>query len=440
MSTRPGTRAFVLACAAAWTGFSVSAAGAGGDAIPTVTNAVQITGTPDMFFPGGGIANLDAGDLVCGSTRWDNDGDGIVFLSTYVGYLWSPSAGATVFTIGEDLYWNPNIQGASEIADNGVVVGTDLFREDFRNLPFVWSRSTGFGFLPCTEKGGNICMGFTTAVSSDGSVAVGAVSSNVIPGQPTRAARWTMSFGNRPRFTLKELDAPDTWSNAWDISADGNVVVGDLGPDESTPSPVRWIKGKRDMLASPGDAGSAAFTSVDGRHAIGWASDSGRKVLVRWDDTGAATVFDPPDGCTIETINAVNRDATAAVGAVSQGGNWSPYVWTLADGFVVIPENGREADYDASDAWDVSDDGNSVVGYLGATVVSNGDPPTLAFLWRRSTGLLLVNDLMANYGYVDPDFYFATAISGDGLRLVVDGNLEASVHDANALLLTLSNP
>lgn len=422
-------------------GFSVLAVPAlASDDLPTVTAVTQIQGTPDMFYPGSGIANLDAGDLVAGSTRWDHDGDGVVFLETYVGYLWSPTAGAQVFAIGDDLYWNPNLQGAAEIADNGVVVGTDLFRQELRNLPFVWSASIGFNFLPCSDRGAGICMGFTTGVSSDGSIAVGAVSRNVVPGAPTRAARWSITFGNRPRFTLRELEAAGTWSNAWDVSASGEVIVGDEGPDEATPSPVRWARGKRKALQAVGEAATALFTSANGAFAVGWASIDGRKVLVRWDALERAEVFDPPVGYSVETISAVNRDATAAVGSLSRDGNWAPYVWTLDEGFVVIPENGRELDYDASEAWDVSDDGDSVVGYLGATVVSNGDPPTLAFLWRRSTGLLLINDLMANGGFVSPDFYFATAISGDGLRILVDGNLEASIHDANAAVLTLSNP
>jgi uncharacterized membrane protein len=142
----------------------------------------------------------------------------------------------------------------------------------------------------------------------------------------------------------------------------------------------------------------------------------------------------------VESIRAANRAATAAVGAYSIGDDWAPFVWTLDGGFVTIPENGRESDYDRSEAFDVSDDGATVVGYLGAQVISNGEPPQRAFLWSAATGFVLVNDLMAAYGEVDPDYFFADAISGDASRIVVTGNVSQSIHDTNSVIVSLAYP
>ena len=113
-----------------------------------MTQVTQVTGTPDMYLPGAGVSNLDAGSLVAGNTRWDNDGDGIIFNDTHVGFLWSPATGSKVFEINDTLYFTPNFHFPAAISANGVVVGTDLFRETLKGLPFLWTAADGFNFLP----------------------------------------------------------------------------------------------------------------------------------------------------------------------------------------------------------------------------------------------------------------------------------------------------
>jgi len=40
--------------------------------------------------------------------------------------------------------------------------------------------------------------------------------------------------GRHLRLSDQVLATPDAWSNAWGISADGSVIVGDLGPSNDT--------------------------------------------------------------------------------------------------------------------------------------------------------------------------------------------------------------
>jgi len=47
-----------------------------GAAAPVVESTVLVSGATDLLLPEAQIANLDAGNLVAGSTRWDSDGDG----------------------------------------------------------------------------------------------------------------------------------------------------------------------------------------------------------------------------------------------------------------------------------------------------------------------------------------------------------------------------
>ncbi len=417
-------------------------------AAPTVQSVTLVTGRPDFFMPGAGVANLTAGDLVSGSTRWDNDGDGIVYNDTRVGFLWSPGAPTQVFAEDANLYWRANFQFISAIADNGVTVGTDLLRETFVSLPIVWTPAAGLRFLPlpCPGQPGPDARcswtGGTAGVSADGAVAVGTIRNGIGASVPAQAASWFIAQQGKKsvRLRLQMLETPDLWSNAYSVSADGAVIVGDSGPTDVAPAAVKWVNGVRTVLPAVGDASSAAFVSRDGGTVIGWASAGGRRVLVRWDATGSPLVATPPGATTVQVIRAINRDGTAAVGALSENGNEAPFVWTLQDGFVVIPELGREADYDMSEAAAVSDDGNSVVGSLNASVVSNGDPPPIGFLWTRADGFVKIDDLLTASGFPAAGYYSASAISADGLHILVTGDPVRTLRDTNSSLIVLQAP
>jgi uncharacterized membrane protein len=419
--------------------------------IGPVIRVTQVTGTPDMFLPGAGVANLDAGNLVAGNTRWDNDGDGIVFNDTHVGFLWSPASGAQVFKINDTLYFTPNFHFPAAISDGGAVVGTDLFRESLKGLPFLWTAADGFKLLPlpcpgppADNSGGasiSDCNGGATAVSADGKIAVGFFREGVFGDFPTMALRWNVTkSGQKLRLDDRRLDTPDAWSNAWAVSTDGSVIVGDSGPSNVALQAVRWVDGTLQPLESVSGASTARFASSDGRIAVGFAALASHNVLVRWDEGGHATVAEPPAGTSVEKINAINPAGTAAVGSLSAGGNLAPFLWTLSGGFTVIPENGREQDYDLSEALDVSDDGTAVVGALQATVVSNGDPAPRGFLWTPDGGLVFLDDLLTAFGFANPGVYQASAISGDGRRILAAGTFPRTDHDTTSLVIELGAP
>jgi uncharacterized membrane protein len=417
----------------------------------SVTQVTQVTGTPDMYLPGAGVSNLDAGSLVAGNTRWDNDGDGIIFNDTHVGFLWSPATGSNVFKINDTLYFTPNFHFPAAISANGVVVGTDLFKETLKGLPFLWTAADGFNFLPLPCPGppaGNSsnatttdCNGAATGVSADGKVAVGFFREGIFGAFPSMALRWDVrKSGQRLRLEDKRLSTPDAWSDAWAVSADGSVIVGDSGPSDTELQATRWVNGTRQALEVVSTSSTARFTSTDGSTAAGLATIGSRKVLVFWDGNGSATVAEPPAGASIETLAAINPAGTAAVGALSVGGNRAPYLWTRSGGYTVIPENGREQDYDLSEALDVSDDGTVVVGALQATVVSNGDPAPRGFLWTPGTGLILLDDLLTDFGFANPSIYQVSAISGNGRRILATGSFPRANQDTTSLVIELSAP
>ena len=403
---------------------------------PTVTGFRLISGRVDTRFPAATNANLDAGDLVAGNTYWDNDGDGIFFVETRVGFLWSSAGGMRPFEESADVYFDDNRQFVSDISDSGVVVGTDLFLSRFTAEPFAWSASGGLQFL---QLPGQRFTGSTAAVSADGLVVVGAIRPGFTSSDPSRASRW-IAKSPRTRYRLQQLPTPGLWSNAWDASANGEVVVGDSGPAETQPSAARWIGGALTLLQAVGDTSSARFTSSDGASAIGWADVSGRRVLVRWGSDGSASVFAPPSGTTLVDISAINPSASAVAGSVATAGNLAPFVWTEWDGFVVLPELGFESYYDRSVAYDVSDDGNVVVGSLQASIQGPGDPGPVGFVWIRGDGLFSVNDLFTASGLDPWSVFDVRSVSGDGTRFLAAGDPPRTASDANSAIVTIARP
>lgn len=285
-----------------------------GATTPVVESTVLVNGTTDLLLPAAQIANLDAGDLVAGFTRWDNDGDGVFFNETRVGFLWSPSGGAQVFEIPQNLYENPTFYFPAGISDTGTVSGTALFRLLRRGLPFLWSATAGTQFLPLpcggappTVSGGpsTVCSGSSTGLAANGAFVAGQVTDREgnahaarwkqaggRPGDPGRAGPGgaggigvvTLSPRERPRlarasaaregaprlrFVLEQLDTAAPWSDGLAISADGRVVVGEIAPDGFDVVAARWIDGAAQPLEPVGDASSAVQSSADGSVALG---------------------------------------------------------------------------------------------------------------------------------------------------------------------------
>jgi hypothetical protein len=410
-----------------------------------------------MLNPAATIANLDAGDLVAGNTGWDQSGDGIFFLETRVGFLWSPLDGAQPFEISEDLYFNDNRHIPEEISASSTVVGWDVFTAQTAQLPFMWTPQGGFSFLPLPDlKPGSgrpfnrdqtSWNGFAYAVTDDGITAVGRIQEGIFSDIPTFATVWDVvpTGPMRSRVTREELPTPDSFSAAWDVSSDGAVIVGHSGPSTAEVQAARWVDRVPAPMAPVGSSSTARFVATDGSASIGTAIVAGLQVLVRWDANGNALVASPPAGLEVEVINAINPTATAAVGALNDNdpaepfGNWAPFLWTLEGGFTILPEFDRPDDFELSEALDVSDDGTHVVGTVRPDSSFNGEPPTLGFLWTASDGSFAIDDILAESGITDPSaIRRVSVISGDGRTLFGTGNPSGTNSDTNSVILELT--
>ncbi len=413
---------------------------------PIVTDVTLVTGTKAMYQVGTGVANLDAGNLVAGWMKWDKFGVGIYFNESFVSYLWDPTKGAVVIPESTTTWTTPHISFASAIAPNRTVVGTDAMRETYKSYAWLWNQTDGPQFLPTQCNGPNPpphefpttdCTSSALAVSDDARIVAGAVYDDYM--SPPQAARWIMKRTKQGLKATLDVLAPRGagWSEANDVSADGMVIVGDSGPSDMNFHAARWTDRYFGQMQAVGDTSTAMFVAEDGGNAIGIANDGMQTVLVRWAADGTATRFDPPDGGTIVELNAINPAATAAVGAVSFNNNWAPFLWTEWGGYTILPELDEPA-YDMSFASDVSDDGTVVVGMLGSSVYGPGSPLAYGFYWSERTGLVLVDDMLVGWQPDPPDYWSVSAISGDGLRLLANGNYPAGTHDAHTILVTLA--
>jgi hypothetical protein len=233
------------------------------------------------------------------------------------------------------------------------------------------------------------------------------------------------------------------------------VIVGASGEKYDYLQATSWVNGAERPLATGNTVSSGATFVTDGGTIFGTGSlPDGRIVLMRWDSSGNLQVFTPPNNLSVVDLRAVNGSGTAAGGSlavrtscISSGDpdcDRAPFFWTQPPNgpqngvFTILPENGHEHFFTYSVVTDISDDARIVAGSLIAGVRSDGDPPDVAFLWRKDTGMVIVNDLMPERA---PDYYGASRLSRDGNRVLVTGNPpQATDLTTKSLILDLIWP
>ena len=218
---------------------------------------------------------------------------------------------------------------------------------------------------------------------------------------------------------------------------------------------TKWVNGLEQQLSTGGvqtQSSVAVFVANSGV-IFGYAVlSNGRVVLVRWGAGGNPEILEPPNGLNVVNVSSVDSQGNAVGGALAQQFRCTqqcedplckrkPFVWTRRGGFTVLPENGLEDTYNTSAVEDVSDDGRVAVGHLSTCLVGPGSPPQQAFTWTATSGLVLIDDLMAAHGQPDPHYFLATDVSRNGNRVLVVGNPPLTdAQDTADLTLDLAWP
>lgn len=333
----------------------------------------------------------------------------------------NPSLAADLIGLG-DLPGGKHCSLANGISSDGSLVVGHSFREGGFS-PFVWSAESGMTLLgPPTSTGRNAQC---NCVSADGSLFAGA---GAVAGEKGYTARiWSSDgattslstvWGNilamsadsktlvgtsksrdgrqpfvirQEQLTTLELPAGFKQGTAYDITADGNVILGVAfkvldtttkansvsEKDWREATPVRWKNGSV--------AAISGFTSEWNWKPMGMSDDGSRIVGICWasgtDSTspgarmfvwtnGDVQLLEPPAGYLAIRPRAISGDGTTIVGNFAQALDRRvsrAFLWRETLGFIDLNtiqlRNGDGQEWTLVDANAVNQNGNAIAGY-----------------------------------------------------------------------------
>ncbi|MEX2141627.1 MAG: PEP-CTERM sorting domain-containing protein [Pirellulales bacterium] len=323
-------------------------------------------------------------------------------------------------------------------ADGSVVVGTVRNVSNGINRVFHWT--AGQSLL---NGNGD----FPVAVSADGRVVVG---THLTPTFSLEAFRWTVGGSFETLGLLP--GAGSTRSDAFDVSADGSVVVG-VGSIGVNREAFRWTSETGfvtlgDLPGGPVDSGAFGI-SADGRVVVGQGNIATASQGFRWtEETGIVGIPFPPGGNSgIARRVSVDGSVVVGVSAFPQPGGGSAFEafrWTESEGMIGLGDLPGGLIF--SDAKDVSQDGSVIVG-VSNTPREDGVPLDAAFYWTEQLGMINLRDALIAGGATGLEGWWlfeARGVSADGLTVAGwgrhDGRMEAfvaTVPEPSTVVLTM---
>jgi probable HAF family extracellular repeat protein len=206
-----------------------------------------------------------------------------------------------------------------------------------------------------------------------------------------------------PLATLEALGVP--YSDAQEISADGEVVVGVTAPPGAgVPTAFRWTaEGGMVRVAD----GSVLGASADGSVLVGWLHNPGYDEAFRWTSESGAVRLGFLAGGVDSVAFDTSADGSVVVGysVQDQASGWraTAFRWTEGGGMLDL---GPSPHGEESLARGVSADGSRIVGEL------RGVGGSEAFLWTPDLGIVGLGDLPNSTQSL------ATDVSADGAVVV----------------------
>ncbi len=307
-------------------------------------------------------------------------------------------------------FWNmgPGYSPTS-ISDNGIVVGTD----DFANQYFRWTPSSGASLIG--GVGANDGYGGQATISNDGS-RVGGTSVNPITNLG-EAALYDVGTGVWTHLGGIGSTVDNSTSSGWGLSGDGQTLVGLGWTGDFQGHAIRWSQGTGlvDMGSTFVGYSSRANTVSDNGTVVGGWQDTeldGRQGAV-WVNGVQERIFDG-DGFGVSEVLSISGDGQWVTGVTYGLGGTYRYN-TVTDAFQYIEPVAGDFFFPTSLGTAISDDGSTIIGQtrdFGPPIFGSG------FIWREGFGTMLLKDYFDASGVVyEEGFLFAMpfTMSGDAL-------------------------
>lgn len=315
------------------------------------------------------------------------------------------ACGALVASANSQSYLDlPLGSWANDVTPDGtVVVGTWNFGDGF-----IWRWQTDPA--PTIIPGGDV-----VGVSDDGTVVCGnAFDASV---GTAVASIWTAAGGWQHLPWLPGAPCGSSYSTAYDISGDGTAVVG-LGWNGCDAVGFRWTAatGTQALQSLANGTNRCSAISGDGSAMGGFAQGTSNRTPAFWDGTTAGTVIDPDQ---LGEVYGFNEDGSVAVGEyIFSGFTYDAFVRDQTTGVMTNLGSLSGGNWSGA-ATDISEDGNTVVGYDVNGLARR------AWVWTAADGMISVDDRVAAMGISAEDAFVCRAVSDDG-NVIVGGGFDGS--------------
>lgn len=297
---------------------------------------------------------------------------------------------------------------------NPIDITTDGKTAVFQNVgslnPDVYSYDIASGALSVTTQVAEPYWNFATGVSDNGRI------SALYGSESDQSAIWTAGSGWHVNTNGFE-GCDRNQGGAWDVSADGQVAVGNLWENCSSQVGLRWTATggvwTADTLERLGAATNrASVVSANGLVAAGFAqTDFADRRPAVWQADGSGSFL--ASGLTDDApgeVQAINSDGSMMAGVW----NLEAFYWTAATGTVFIGKLG--------DSFDESSDANAIA--AGGQLIFGGSGSfgaKTAFVWTAAAGMRSLQDIAKAAGIEIPQgvvLNVVKAASADGTIVI----------------------
>lgn len=321
-------------------------------------------------------------------------------------------------TAAQQLISMPSGSWATDVTPDGEIVAGSYDYVD----GFIWRWRTEAA--PTVIRGGTI-----VAISDDGTVAAGNIED---PGVNANvAAIWTEATGWQSLGWLPGALSCPSRSDAYAISGDGTTVVG-LSWVGCNARGFRWtaLTGMQELQMLGQGNNRCSAISRDGSALGGFAQTAGLvdRSPAYWGADTSGVLIDPSK---LGEVGGFNNDGSRSVGTYAFPGKSFLAAYVRNEQTGVVTDLGSIHPLWASAAEDISEDGQTIVGFDYISLSRQ------AWVITRDDGMISMDAKLTSMGFSGfPPTLVCRAVSDDG-RVVVGGAAGVNPFDGTGFIVEI---